>query len=154
MIQLIRIDDRLLHGQVAYSWKAYLGYDAIVIISEDVVKDEIRKMAIKIAKPEGVRLAIRGIKEGVELLNNDKLKALKVFAVTDDIKTASQIFESLNEKTKLNIGGLSKKADKEPYTSFAYLSIEDKKYLKKMKDNGVEIEFRLVPNDKPKYFTD
>ena len=154
MIQLIRIDDRLLHGQVAYSWKAYLGYDAIVIISEDVVKDEIRKMAIKIAKPEGVRLAIRGLKEGVELLNNDKLKALKVFAVTDDIKTASQIFESLNEKPKLNIGGLSKKTDKEPYTSFAYLSIEDKKYLKKMKDNGVEIEFRLVPNDKPKYFTD
>lgn len=47
-----------------------------------------------------------------------------------------------------------KKTDKEPYTSFAYLSIEDKKYLKKMKDNGVEIEFRLVPNDKPKYFTD
>ena len=96
MIQLIRIDDRLLHGQVAYSWKAYLGYDAIVIISEDVVKDEIRKMAIKIAKPEGVRLAIRGIKEGVELLNNDKLKALKVFAVTDDIKTASQVFFILN----------------------------------------------------------
>ena len=42
MIVKLRIDDRLLHGQVAYSWRAKFSYDAIVIISEDVVNDEIR----------------------------------------------------------------------------------------------------------------
>ena len=40
MILKIRIDDRLLHGQVAYSWKSALSYDAIVIVSDSAAKDE------------------------------------------------------------------------------------------------------------------
>lgn len=43
MIQKIRIDDRLLHGQVAYSWKSALNYEAIVIASDDAASDPIRK---------------------------------------------------------------------------------------------------------------
>ena len=42
MILKIRIDDRLLHGQVAYSWKSALSYDAIVIVSDSAAKDEMR----------------------------------------------------------------------------------------------------------------
>ena len=67
MIVKLRIDDRLLHGQVAYSWRAKLSYDAIVIISEDVVNDEIRKMTIKMCCPTGVKLAIRNIVDGIKL---------------------------------------------------------------------------------------
>ena len=59
MILKIRIDDRLLHGQVAYSWKSALSYDAIVIASDSAAKDEVRKMALKLCCPDGVRLATR-----------------------------------------------------------------------------------------------
>ncbi|WP_331836832.1 PTS sugar transporter subunit IIB [Erysipelothrix piscisicarius] len=55
MIQKIRIDDRLLHGQVAYSWKSALNYEAIVIASDDAASDPIRKQALKLAKPDGVK---------------------------------------------------------------------------------------------------
>ena len=50
MILKIRIDDRLLHGQVAYSWKSALGYDAIVIVSDSAAKDEMRKTALKLSR--------------------------------------------------------------------------------------------------------
>ena len=54
MIVKLRIDDRLLHGQVAYSWKSALSYNAIVIASDAAAADEFRKGVIKMCCPEGV----------------------------------------------------------------------------------------------------
>ena len=72
MIQLIRVDDRLLHGQVAYSWKAKLQYDAIVLVSDEASKDDLRKATLKMCCPPGVKLATRSVEEGANLLNNPK----------------------------------------------------------------------------------
>lgn len=76
MIQAVRIDDRLLHGQVAYSWKAKFNYQAIVIADDEVDNDEMRKSIIKMAVPSGVKLAIKNINNAIELLKNPKLKML------------------------------------------------------------------------------
>lgn len=154
MIQLIRVDDRLLHGQVAYSWKAELGYEAIVIVSESAAKDDLRKAAIKMAKPEGVKLAIRNLSDAIELLNNEKLKHLKVFVVTDTINEANKLLHGINETPILNIGGIQKEEGKEPLTSYAYGTTEDRQLLKSLNEEGYKVEFRLVPSDKPKLISE
>lgn len=56
MISMIRMDDRLLHGQVAYAWKADLGYNAVVIASDAASKDEFKKKALKCVAHQGLRL--------------------------------------------------------------------------------------------------
>ncbi|RMC61465.1 PTS sugar transporter subunit IIB [Lactobacillus sp. ESL0259] len=154
MIQLIRIDDRLLHGQVAYSWKGSLGYEAIVIASDNAANDEIRKSAMKMAKPDGVHLAIRKVKDAVDLLNNPRLKSLKVFVVTDTVDNADYILRHINEKPVLNIGGLAKREDKIEITQYAYITSEEKEVLKKLNSDGFKVEFRLVPSDTPKKLND
>ena len=78
MISMIRMDDRLLHGQVAYAWKADLGYNAVVIASDAASKDEFKKKALKMCCPSGIKIAIRPVEEAVELLKNPKLQPLKV----------------------------------------------------------------------------
>ena len=87
MILKIRIDDRLLHGQVAYSWKSALSYDAIVIVSDSAAKDEMRKTALKLCCPDGVKLATRTVEAGAELLKNPKLKNMRVFVIAPDPET-------------------------------------------------------------------
>ena len=54
MIILTRVDHRLLHGQVAFSWTQSLGADCILIANDDVPTNDIRKTTIKLAKPQGV----------------------------------------------------------------------------------------------------
>lgn len=54
MIILTRVDHRLLHGQVAFSWTQSIGADCILIANDDVPNNEIRKTTIKLAKPQGV----------------------------------------------------------------------------------------------------
>lgn len=154
MIQLVRVDDRLLHGQVAYSWKAELGYEAIVIVSDSAYEDDVRKMAIKMAKPEGVKLAIRDSNSAIELLNNDLLKDLKVFVVVDNIHTAKKILGNISEKPKLNIGGIQKEEGKQSITKYAFIDNQERQILQELSEKNFDIEFKLVPSDRPKYFKD
>ena len=51
MIKLLRVDHRLLHGQVAFSWKNAVEADCILIACDAVMKDDLRKTSIKLAKP-------------------------------------------------------------------------------------------------------
>lgn len=154
MIQLVRVDDRLLHGQVAYSWKAELGYEAIVIVSDSAYEDDVRKMAIKMAKPEGVKLAIRDSNSAIELLNNNLLKDLKVFVVVDNIHTAKKILGNISEKPKLNIGGIQKEEGKQSITKYAFIDNQERQILQELSEKNFDIEFKLVPSDRPKYFKD
>ena len=55
MIKLTRIDDRLLHGQVAFTWTPALSADCIVIANDKVAKDEFLKMTLNLAKPASAR---------------------------------------------------------------------------------------------------
>ena len=145
MIVKLRIDDRLLHGQVAYSWRAKLSYDAIVIISEDVVNDEISKMTIKMCCPTGVKLAIRNITDGIKLLNDERLKNLKVFVICADPKTVSLLLEGITEKPVINLGGMQMKDNRKFFSKAVYLSDEDRMYLNKIDEMGYEIEIQEVP---------
>ena len=62
MIKLLRVDHRLLHGQVVFSWVSALDPDCILVANDDVVKDELRKTTLKLGKPNGVKLVIKTLR--------------------------------------------------------------------------------------------
>jgi len=152
MIVKMRIDDRLLHGQIAYSWRAALSYDAIVIASDDVANDDVRKSIIKMATPTGVRLAVRSISEAAKLLNNDKLKSLKVFVIVGNPKDAYNLYQLIDERPCLNIGGMAKAEGKVLFSKAVFVSKQDISYLDKIDQSSIEMEVRQVPSESVKEF--
>lgn len=147
MIQAVRIDDRLLHGQVAYSWKAKFNYQAIVIADDEVDNDEMRKSIIKMAVPSGVKLAIKNINNAIELLNNPKLKSVNVFVIVSNPKSAYDILNGINEKTTLNIGGMMKKDGTREFSKAVFMSDDDISWLDKIYELGIDIDVRQTPNE-------
>ncbi len=145
MILKVRIDDRLLHGQVAYSWKARLGYNAIVIVSDLAANDNLRKATLKMCCPDGVKLATRSIEEGIQLLKNEKLKSMKVFVICPDPKTAYEVVTQLEEKPVINLGGMQKKEGAQFFSKAVYMDELDKKYCDLLVDSGFNIEVQEVP---------
>lgn len=108
MVVILRVDDRLLHGQVAFSWLNLLGPDAIVIANDEVMTNEIQKTAIKMAKPTGVKMSIRSLKGGIDLINDERVRNLKLFVVVKTTEDALALINSIHEHISLvNIGGLS-----------------------------------------------
>ncbi len=68
MISLVRIDDRLLHGQVAYGWTSSLGVNVILVVNDEAKNDQMKAMALNLAKPNQVKLYIRGVEESGEIV--------------------------------------------------------------------------------------
>ncbi|MFB1050037.1 PTS sugar transporter subunit IIB [Paraliobacillus sp. JSM ZJ581] len=154
MIVKLRIDDRLLHGQVAYSWRSALSYEAIVIADDNAANDDIRKMALKTSNPDGVRLAIRSVDEAAKLVENPKLQSMKVFVICSNPKSAYELLEQIKEEPVLNVGGMQKYDDKVLLSPAVYVSKEDIAYLDKIQEKGIEIEVRQVPNENAKNYND
>ena len=78
MIKLARIDDRLLHGQVAFTWVSSLGIDCIVVANDKVAKDDFQKMAMGLAKPPSAKLHILSLADAILFLNDSKNKNAKM----------------------------------------------------------------------------
>ena len=70
MIKLVRVDHRLLHGQVAMAWTQSLDVDCMLIANDAIMKDEIRKTTLKLAKPNGVKLVMKNIEDSITALNS------------------------------------------------------------------------------------
>lgn len=149
MVELLRIDERLIHGQVAVSWNQQISPDAIVVINNEVVKDEMQKMAIKMAKPLNVKLAIKSVDEGIELLNNPKTANMKLFVVVRSTTDALQVMENIKGIKMINAGGMTKKSENSlQIDSYLYVTENDIENFKKMKQYADMIDCRIVPADK------
>lgn len=149
MIQLVRIDDRLLHGQVAYSWKAALSYEAIVIANDNAAADPIRKSALQLAKPDGVRIAIRSVDDAITLLKNEKIKALKVFVIVDNPQDALRIYKGIDETPDLNIGGVQSQDGRLELTQAVYFNESELEALDEIAERKINVSVKLVPSDSP-----
>ena len=152
MVIILRVDDRLLHGQVAFSWLNLLGPDAIVIANDEVLTNEIQKTAIKMAKPTGVKMSIRSLKGGIDLINDERVRDLKLFVVVKTTEDAWTLINNVNEHISLvNIGGLSNRTKgNNKLVKGVYLSDQDIINVKEIMNKVDKVDVRIVPTDSNK----
>lgn len=156
MVVLLRIDDRLLHGQVAFSWLNTMGPDAIVIANDEILSNEIQKTAIKMAKPAGIKMTIRSLEDGIDLINNDRVKKMKLFVVVKTTEDALKVIKRIKEKIPLvNIGGMSNRTKgNNNIAKGVYLSDQDIINVKEIQKLVDKVDVRIVPTDKERNIND
>lgn len=152
MIKLLRIDDRLLHGQVAFAWTKNLGIHLIYVLNDVVVNDEITKMALGIAKPYGTKLSVYAVDEGIEELKKHVNTNKNVMIIINNVKDAYRITSAIPEIRAVNFGGIKEKpgVESKRYTGSVTLTMEDIETCKQMRDMGVAMEIKAVPDEKGK----
>jgi fructoselysine/glucoselysine PTS system EIIB component len=151
MIKLIRIDDRLLHGQVALTWVPALGIDCLIVANDKVAKDDFLKMTLGLAKPPAARLLILSLSEAVAILNEPKTKNLKILVLINSIADAATLAKGISEITSVNFGGIRTREGAKLITKAIAVSAEDIEVIKQMLAKGLELEIRQVPNDKKQF---
>lgn len=147
MIKAIRVDYRLLHGQVAVSWTANLGADCILLVSDTVKNDPLRLEALKLAKPAGLKVVIKNTQEAMEALSSGKTDKYKLFIVCEDIGIAKQIVEATGSK-ELNIGNTPYRDGTKQYGKSVFLMPEEEALVKEIIDQGVDAFIQMVPTEK------
>ena len=137
MIKLLRVDHRLLHGQVAMAWTQSLDSDCILIANDAVVNDNIRKTTMKLAKPNSIAALNAGV--------TDKYK---LFIVVESIEDAYRLAKGYAGIRSINLGGCKPKEDivKTLYKTIP-VTARDEEMLKELLNDGIEIEIRQVPGE-------
>lgn len=153
MIKLVRIDHRLLHGQVVFSWTKALGISRIIVVDDDTAKDELKKMSLNLSKPVGVTLNIFSV-EGV-LRRISKVEQLKenIMIVFGGTKGALEFCQSYTKISEINYGGIANKENSKQYSSAIFLNEEELADSKKLKEMGISLYMQQVPTSKKEDLT-
>ncbi|MCF1627784.1 PTS sugar transporter subunit IIB [Tetragenococcus koreensis] len=154
MILLTRVDHRLLHGQVAFSWTQNLGADCILIANDDVPQNDVRKTTIKLAKPQGVKLVIKNIEDSIAALKSGVTDKYKLFIVVESVEDAYKLAEAYSEIKEINLGGIKATEDSKNIGKAVNIVPEEETLLKELTEQGVKVEIRQVPSDKKVDITD
>ncbi|MDO4589065.1 MAG: PTS sugar transporter subunit IIB [Fusobacterium sp.] len=147
MILLLRVDHRLLHGQVAFSWTQTLGADCILIANDAVAGDELRKTTMKLAKPQGVKLVIKNIQSAIEALNSGVTDKYKLFIVVESVEDAYKIVSNVTQIKQINLGGIKPREGSKNISKTINLLPEEEVMLKELETKGIEVEIRQLPGD-------
>lgn len=151
-IVAVRIDERLIHGQVANLWTTKLQASRIMVVDNEIIKSDIQKTALKLAKPAGVNLSILGTKKSSANILAGKYDSQKVFLVVKNPSTLVSMTEEGVKFDTINVGNMSQKDNTQHLTQSINVTDEDYDAFHKLMDAGVKVTAQMVPGDPIKDF--
>lgn len=147
MIKLIRIDDRFVHGQVAFTWVPSLGVDTLIVANDKVARDDFQKMTMGLAKPAGTRLLIKSLSEAAAMLNDEKNRTSKILVLVNSVSDAHALATGVPEIVSINFGGLRARDGARLISKAVALTGQDEAMIRELQQRGIELEVRQVPSD-------
>lgn len=145
---LARIDSRLLHGQVAIAWTKATNPTRIIVVSDAVAKDDLRKKLIQQAAPPGVKAHVVPVEKMIELAKDDQhfggQRALLLFENPQDVLRAVEGGVPLET---VNVGSMAHSPGKVQPNKVLAFSQADIDTFNKLKEAGINFDVRKVPND-------
>jgi len=149
-INLARLDTRLLHGQVATAWTPDSKADRIIVASDNVAKDELRKELIKQAAPGKVKANVVPIQKLIDVAKDPRFGGTHALILFETPQDALRAIEGGVPIKTLNVGSMAHSTGKTMVNNVLSMDKEDVATFEKMRDLGVEFDVRKVPNDTKK----
>lgn len=103
MITQIRVDDRLIHGQVAVVWTKELNAPLLVVANDEAAKNEVTQMTLKMAVPTGMKLLIRSVEDAIRVFNDPRGKDKRIFVIVNSVSDATKIAKAVEDIETVNV---------------------------------------------------
>ncbi len=144
---LTRVDSRLLHGQVATAWTKATGPNRIIVVSDAVAKDDLRKKLIEQAAPPGVKANVIPIDKMIEVAKDPRFGNTKALLLFENPQDVLRAIEGGVEIQELNVGSMAHSVGKVVVSKVLSMGQDDVDTFEKLKADGVKFDVRKVPND-------
>ena len=146
---LARIDTRLLHGQVATTWTKSTNPDRIIVVSDNVAHDELRKNMIIQAAPPGVKAHVVPIDKMIAVAKDPRFGATKALLLFETPQDALKAIQGGVDIKTLNVGSMAHSQGKVAVTKALAFDKDDVKTMREIEKLGVKFDVRKVPADSP-----
>lgn len=143
----IRVDDRLIHGQVATRWATGLGVNRIMIIDDQVAGNEMEKSILRMAAPAGVNTSILPFEKAVANIKNGNYNGQKVMLVVKSPITLLQMLEAGVALLPVNIGNMSNRENTTQYKKSISMTSDERAAVEQLLENGIEVTAQMVPDE-------
>lgn len=153
-IQLVRIDDRLIHGQVVTVWAKITKVNRILVISDAVAKDMLRKTLLKQAAPPGVNVNVITIDKMISIYDDPIFNTFKTMLLFTNPRDVRRVVEGGVSFDSINIGGMSFSDGKKMITNAVAVNHQDIEDLLYLSEQGIDLEIRKVVTDSKVYMMD
>lgn len=146
-IGLARIDSRLLHGQVATAWTKAVQPDRIIVVSDAVSKDSLRKDLITQAAPPGVKAHVIPLSKMIEVAKDPRFGNTKALLLFENPEDAATVIDAGVPIKSLNVGSMAHSTGKTMVNNVLSMDQKDVDTFKHLRDEGIEFDVRKVPTD-------
>ncbi|MCK2005530.1 PTS system mannose/fructose/N-acetylgalactosamine-transporter subunit IIB [[Brevibacterium] frigoritolerans] len=151
-IVLARIDDRFIHGQVLTRWIKTNAADRIIVVSDEVAADEMRKTLILSVAPSNVKASAVSISKMTKAFHSPRYQdttAMLLFESPSDIVALVQTGVPIET---VNVGGMRFANDRKQITKSVSVTEKDIDAFEKLHELGVKLELRQLPSDSSENF--
>lgn len=145
---LWRIDDRLIHGQVATRWTKETNVNRIIVVNDQVEKDKTRTTMLKQAVPPGVSAHVVSVDKMIRVYNNPEYSGDKVMLLFTNPTDALELVRRGVPIQSINIGGMAYKEGRVMLDMSVSVDEKDIAAFKELDSHGIELEVRKVASDK------
>lgn len=146
-IVLARVDSRLLHGQVATAWTKSLSPTRIIVVSDAVAKDDLRKKLIEQAAPPGVKANVIPVQKMIDIAKDPRFGNTKAMLLFENPQDVLRAVEGGVDIEEVNVGSMAHSVGKVVVNKVLSMGNDDVATFEKLKSEGVKFDVRKVPND-------
>ena len=149
-VEVFRVDDRLVHGQVVTAWTQVLQLTHILLVDEEIAKDRFISKILTMMAPAGTTVTVHGLKDGIAAIGaaneEEETRAMVL------LKTPCTGWDMVEQQVKipaLCIGGMQRREDREPLTRSQYANEKEKETLRRLGERGIHIYEQTLPSMDP-----
>ncbi len=153
MIRLFRIDERLIHGQIAIKWSKHTGVDSIVVANDKAAESPMIQKSLKMAAPAGIKTVIKSLDSAAATLNDPRCEPLKVLVLVNSPEDAVNLISRVSGITMVNVGNYGRVAPKKPgmerkrLDNNLYCDEEEIRQFQELLATGLECIYQTTPEE-------
>ncbi|PXZ07608.1 PTS mannose/fructose/sorbose transporter subunit IIB [Gilliamella apicola] len=145
-INVARIDDRLIHGQVITTWVKNYDIEQVLVINNKVANDKVQQSVLTMSAPPGLKVLVFGVQEFIEILKKTTIKKRTMLLFTNSIDVDALVDGGLPLE-KLNVGGMRMQDGRHQLSRAVSVTPEEEQAFKNLIAKNVIVEVQMVPKD-------
>lgn len=146
-VGLIRVDSRLIHGQVITKWLTYSKANRIIVVDNELSKDSFMADIYAISAPSGIDVEILSIKDFIKSWKSNQCGDGILLILIKEVSTIYDLYKLGFSMRHVQLGGLPSGPDKKAIYKSVYLSKNEIQKLKEMAEEGIYIDMQVIPED-------
>ncbi|OTQ71485.1 MULTISPECIES: PTS sugar transporter subunit IIB [unclassified Gilliamella] len=145
-INVARIDDRLIHGQVITTWVKNYDIEQVLVINDKVAGDKVQQSVLTMSAPPGLKVLVFGVQQFIEILKKTPIKKRTMLLFTNSIDVNALVEGGLSLE-KVNVGGMRMQDGRHQLSRAVSVTPEEEQAFKKLITKNIPVEVQMVPKD-------